>query len=216
MNTLSKEQAFSRERTLLIAFLLSVWGPLATGIAVILSHSTTQLADFVRRTVELVAISTSWWMFRSLQRGENLTPVQKARMEKIAGVTVAIALGCSGAVILSIALSRLYTFEPGGNVYPGLAIASLGLLVNSWFWKRFATQTNEQYSPITDSQRRLYRAKVFVDLCVMAALSAVAFNPVHPLTRYIDVFGSVAVAVYMLWSGVRTARLAMINAKDTH
>jgi hypothetical protein len=46
-----------RERTLLVALLLSLWGPLATGLAVLLSQSTTQVADFVRRSVELVALA---------------------------------------------------------------------------------------------------------------------------------------------------------------
>jgi len=68
MNGLSKEQSSSREKTLLTALLLSLPAPLVTGIAVISSHSTTQLADFIRRTVELLALIISWWIFRQLQR----------------------------------------------------------------------------------------------------------------------------------------------------
>jgi hypothetical protein len=68
MNGLYKEQSSSREKTLLTALLLSAPGPLVTGIALITSHSTTQLADFIRRGVELVAIFISWWVFRQLHR----------------------------------------------------------------------------------------------------------------------------------------------------
>ena len=49
MRDLSAKQVAARERTLLIALLLSMWAPLATGYAVLMSHSTTQLADFIRR-----------------------------------------------------------------------------------------------------------------------------------------------------------------------
>ncbi|KAF0194193.1 MAG: hypothetical protein FD169_1988 [Bacillota bacterium] len=56
MKDLSAAQVASRERTLLIALLLGMWAPLATGYAVLLSHSTTQVADFIRRTVDLVAL----------------------------------------------------------------------------------------------------------------------------------------------------------------
>jgi divalent metal cation (Fe/Co/Zn/Cd) transporter len=209
MTNLSREQAARREKTLLAALLLSMWAPLTTGIAVLLSRSTTQLADFIRRTVELVALFVSWQVFRYLQRGQNLDPKRVAKLEKAAGLSVAAALGCSGLVMLALAISRISTFEPGGNVYPGLAIASLGLLTNSWFWRRYWVLNREQYSAIIATQCHLYRAKAMVDICVIGALTAVAVSPAHPVTRYIDVLGSVAVAAYLLWSGARTARTAL-------
>jgi len=66
MSFLSKKQAASREKTLLTALLLSIPGPLVVGLAAVSSHSTTQLADFIRRSVELVALLLSWWVFRKL------------------------------------------------------------------------------------------------------------------------------------------------------
>jgi len=214
MNTLSKEQSASREKTLLVALLLSMWAPLTTGIAVLLSHSTTQLADFIRRSVELVALFVSWWVFRYLARNNEFDLERKVRMERIAGMTVAAALSCSGIVMLILALSRFSTFEPGGNVYPGIAIAVLGLITNSWFWRRYSKLTCEQYSSIIDAQRQLYRAKTFVDFCVITALTAVAIAPTHPVTRYIDISGSVILAVYLLWSGFRTAQAAVMHTKN--
>jgi divalent metal cation (Fe/Co/Zn/Cd) transporter len=209
---LSKEQAASREKTLLAAFLLSAWAPLTTGIAVILSRSTTQVADFIRRTAELVALFVSWQVFRYLQRRDKLDAARRARVEKIAGLSVAAALGCSGMVMLSLAISRISTFEPGGNVYLGLTIAVLGLLTNTWFWRRYTVMTREHYSPVIDSQIQLYQAKAFVDICVITALSAVAINPGHPATRYIDISGSIAVSFYLIWSSLRTAQKANIQA----
>lgn len=222
------------------ALLLSLWGPLATGLAVVSSHSTTQLADFIRRSVELVALFVSWWVFRHLERqklgggagrdrpGRSTfaprpqrqgrkppwtvawsalrTMGNRAGLERMAGLSVAAAMGCSGLVMLAVATSRFSTFEPGGNVYPGLAIAGLGLLTNAWFWRRYSVMTREHYSPIIAAQRQLYNAKAFVDLCVLVALAAVAIGPAHPATRYVDILGSVAVAFYLLWSVVRTLR----------
>lgn len=206
MTVLSKEQSESREKTLLAAVLLSMWGPLATGIAVVLSHSSTQLADFIRRTVELSALIVSWWVYRHLARHRRLGPAEKARLERVASLSVAGAMGCSGVVMLGVAAARLGTFEPGGNIYPGLAIAVLGLVTNAWFWRRYTVMTREHYSPIIAAQRQLYRAKSSVDLCVIVALATVAIAPAHPATRTIDLLGSVAVASYLLWSGARMAR----------
>jgi divalent metal cation (Fe/Co/Zn/Cd) transporter len=211
MPSLSKEQAASREKTLLVAFLLSVWAPITTGIAVLMSQSTTQVADFIRRTVELVALFISWKVFRYVEGGagpRQLRPESKARVEKIASLSVAGALACSGLIMLALSLSRLSSFQPGGNVSLGLAIAMLGLITNSWFWQRYRRMTREHYNPVIASQVSLYRAKACVDLTVILALSSVAIGPAHPLTRYIDLFGSLAVAFYLLWSSQRAFHTA--------
>ena len=177
-----------------------------TGIAVLSSQSSTQLADFIRRTVELVALFLSWWVFRQLQQRAALGAADRDRLERLAGFGVAGAMICSGAVMLTVALSRLSVFEPGGNVTFGLTIAVLGLVTNSWFWRRYTAMTREQYSSVIAAQQNLYRAKALVDLCVVAALAAIAIAPHHPATRYVDILGSVTVAGYLLWSGLRTAR----------
>jgi len=209
MTELTSQQSASREKTLLAAVLLSAWAPLATGIAVLLSHSTTQLADFIRRTVELVAVLVSWLVFRYLERNASLDAVKRRRLTRAAELSVAVALTCTGSIVLILALSRLSSFQPGGNVYLGLVIAGLGLVTNLWFWRRYTALTREQHNPITAVQCRLYRAKACLDICVIAALSAVAISPSHPATRYVDILGSVAVAAYLLWSGLGAAREAL-------
>lgn len=206
MSSLTREQAASREKTLLIALLISVPGPLLTGMAAASSLSTTQVADFVRRSAELVALFLSWWVFRQLQRRAALKEVEQTRLERAAGLSVAGAMAFSGVVMIVLALSRLSSFEPGGNVIPGLIIASLGVLANGLFWRRYTNLTREQYSSVIAAQQQLYRAKASVDLTVVVALAAVAIAPAHPATPYIDILGSLAVAVYLLWTGLRTAQ----------
>lgn len=215
MESLTREQSAAREKTLLASLLLSMWGPLTTGAAVLLSNSTTQLADFIRRSVELVALFVTWNVFRYLTRNTHLSPERKAKMEKTAGISVAIALCCSGTVMLLLALYRFPTFEPGGNVYPGLVIAVLGLITNSWFWRRYLRFTLEKYSTIIEAQRKLYRAKAGVDSCVIAALIAVAFYPAHPATRYIDILGSLVLSAYLLWSGIKTAQKTALDTNTS-
>jgi divalent metal cation (Fe/Co/Zn/Cd) transporter len=214
VNGLSKEQSSNRARTLLTALLLSAPGPLVTGIAVVTSQSTTQMADFLRRSVELVAIFVSWWVFRQLHRNA-LDKAHQTRLERAARLSTAGAMAFSGVILLAVALSRLSVFEPGGNVTLGLTIAVLGLITNSWFWRRYAHLTREQYSDVIAGQQQLYRAKAAVDLCVVAALATVAIAPGHPATRYVDLLGSVLVAVYLLWSGFRTGQKHLNGLKVT-
>lgn len=206
MGALSKEQVAGREKTLIAALLLSMWAPLATGIAVILSQSTTQLADFIRRTVELLALFISWQVFRYTEKGEEMPPEQKVLLEKLAGFSVTIALTLSGLTMFMVTASRVSSFEPGGNVYPGLIIAFLGLATNSWFWRRYTKMTRENYNAVIDTQRLMYRAKALVDFFVIVGLAAVAIAPTASATPLVDALGSFAVAVYLIWSGVDTLR----------
>ncbi|HBI56494.1 MAG TPA: transporter [Firmicutes bacterium] len=203
MDALTQEQRISRERTLLTAVLLSVWAPLATGIAVILSQSTTQLADCLRRNVELLALLSSWLVFRHLARNPGMGIVAREKLERLVRLAVAVALSCSGVIMLVLALTRFNRFEPGGNVYPGLAIAGLGLMVNLGFWLRYRRLNHEQANAIIGAQGKLYQAKSMADLCVITALAAVAIAPGLRITHYFDIAGSIAVALYLLWSAWR-------------
>lgn len=216
MSALDQRQVSSREKTLLAALLLSLWAPLATGIAVVLSRSMTQVADFIRRSVELVALLVSWRVFVYLKRKADIDREQHSRLERVAGLSVAAALFCSGAIAVLLAITKLRSFTPGGNVYPGLAIAVMGLATNSWFWLRYTTLTREHYDPIIDAQRHLYRAKALVDLFVIGALSSVAVSPASRFSAYTDGMGSIAVGAYLVWSGLRTARRAQTRVTEPH
>src|SRR5690554_1043596 len=207
MQALSKEQSARRERTLLVALLLGAWSPLTMGVAVLLGRSTTQLADFIRRSVELMALFVSWMVFRHITHHE-LSSQAQAKLERWTGWGVAASLFCSGLVMLGLALSRIHSFQPGGNVYPGLVFGSMGVITNAWFWWRYYRLDWEQSSPIISAQIRLYRAKCLVGLCVIVALTAVAIDPAHTITRYIDILGTIVVSVYLLWSGYSSARSA--------
>jgi divalent metal cation (Fe/Co/Zn/Cd) transporter len=203
-----------RERTLLVALLLSAWGPLVTGIAVLLSQSTTQLADFVRRSVELVALATSYGVFRHLRRRPDMAAARAEGLRRRATLTVTMALATSGVVMLLLIATRLRAFEPGGDVRLGLAIAILGLIVNSVFWRRYRGMTRERPDTIIDAQGHLYRAKAAVDAAVIAALATVLLAPQHPATRWVDLGGSVAVGAYLLLSAWQTAQNSLVQAPD--
>ncbi len=214
MSDLSKEQAASRKKVLLTALLLSTPGAVVTGIAALSSHSTTQFADFIRRSMELVAMFISWWVFIQLQQSQNHDEAERIRLERAAELGVAIAMAGSGVVMLVIALSRLSDFEPGGNVIMGLIIAVLGAMMNGWFWRRYILLGREQYSAVIASQQKLYRAKALVDLCVVTALTAVVIAPLHPATPYVDLVGSIFVAGYLLWNGLRMAQSHLGDARS--
>ncbi len=192
----------TRLRTLGLALALSAWAPLATGLAVAMSRSSTQLADFVRRSVELVAVAVAYAAYRRAGRSDG---AERARVERWSHRTVRAALAGSALVVLAVAISRAGGFRPGGDVRVGIAVAALGLATNAWFWRRYARLAGEDAapSPVLADQRRLYRAKCGVDAGVLLTLTVVAVAPGSPLVAWTDLLGSVVVASYLAWSATR-------------
>lgn len=247
MADLEKTSISRREKTMFISFLISSAGPIATGINAVTSRSATQIADFLRRTTELLALFVSWWVYRKIHRGMEFVHnteiefrhdveteldhdgktkfendgctefehnreigsehVDSVRMEHIANITVSGSMFCSGIVIFAIGVSRLFIYKISGNVITGLVIAVSGLLVNTWFWRRYSIMIREKFDPIISGQQRLYRAKVFVDVAVVIALASVTIAPDHYAIKYIDALGCIVVSFYLLYNGFDIVRI---------
>ena len=188
-------------RTLRLSVLMSAPGPLVVGLGLLAGRSATQLADFVRRSAELLAIVAAWLVYAPAARAE---PEQRVRLERGVNRFVGAAMCLSGVAMLLVAL--LTGGSEGGNVLPGLTIAVLGVIANTLFWRRYARLSREGGGAILAVQSRLYRAKALVDGCVTGALLAVALLPGSSLALWLDRAGSAVVAVYLIHCGLRTLR----------
>lgn len=194
----------SGERTLLASVVLSSPGPIVVGVGLFLGRSSTQVADFIRRTAELAAIIVSWIVFRILHKHGEPDTKRREKLNQTANLCVGAAMCLSGVAMLF--LSIFSTNNEKGNVIPGLVIAVLGVTTNSWFWLRYRKLNLETPDPILAVQSKLYRAKSLVDACVTMALTVVAVVPASPVARYVDLGGSVIVAVYLMINGITTMR----------
>lgn len=193
----------SGSRTMLMSVLMSAPGPLVVGLGLLAGRSATQLADFVRRSAELLALIVAFVVYQITGR-DGLTEERKRTLERHSNLFVGAVMCLSGAAMLFVAL-----LSPGGetgNVIPGLSIAVLGVIANTLFWRKYARLSRETGSSILAVQSRLYRAKTLVDGCVTTALLTVALFPHSQAAAWLDLGGSVVVAAYLIWCGVKTIR----------
>lgn len=193
-------------RTLLLSILMSAPGPLVVGLGLLAGKSTTQLADFFRRSTELLAIVAAYAVYRATNTGPadgpGADPARKARLERGVNRFVGGAMCLSGGFMVVLAV--LGGSGEKGNVLPGLAIALLGVIANTLFWLRYAKLYRRGGGPILGVQSRLYRAKALVDGCVSAVLLCITLFPGAGFTAPLDRAGSAAVALYLVWCGVKT------------
>ncbi|NLN64640.1 MAG: cation transporter [Clostridiaceae bacterium] len=195
-------------RTLLASVLLSAPGPLVLGLGLLVGSSTTQIADFVRRTVELAATIISWCVFRTtsdLPKDDE----KRVRLEDRVDMVVGIAMIVSGVAMGCLAVIGLIHPAEKGNVTPALIIAALGVISNGILAMNYTVVNKKTPNDVIKAQRALYRTKTVVDGCVCCALAAVMLLTGN-VARFADFAGGLAVTAVLILNGLKllTRRLA--------
>jgi len=192
----------SGSRTLLWSVIMSSPGPLVVGLGLMAGRSSTQIADFVRRSAELLAIIMSFVIYKITARDGACDEEKKARLERISNTFVGAMMCIGGSFMILLALMSETTDK--GNVIPGLAIAVMGVIANTIFWRKYTRLNKAEPNAILAVQARLYRAKSLVDTCVTIALLSVVIAPESMASVWLDFIGSIIVAAYLIWCGIRT------------
>ncbi|MBO4838508.1 MAG: cation transporter [Lachnospiraceae bacterium] len=202
----------SSRRTLLLSVLLSAPGPLILGLGLTVGRSSTQISDFTRRTAELLALIVAYVIYTVTNRREDTDANKKASLERKGNLFTGVIMCISGLCMLLLTL--LSGREDKGNVVPALIVSFLGVVANTIFWRRYTVLFRREGNAILGVQARLYGAKSAVDICVTAALAAVLLFPGTRAADLIDRVGSVLVAGYMVWCGIRTIREQRTGNKE--
>ena len=195
-------QKKSGTKTLFMSVVMSAPGPLIIGLGLLIGRSSTQIADFVRRSAELLGIIMAYVVYKITTKDGVYNNEEKERLEKISNVFVG-AMMCLGGILMLLLAFKNNTTEKG-NVIPGLVIALLGVVANTLFWRKYTKLNKAEPNAIIAVQARLYRAKSLVDSCVSIALLSVVFFPNSQISYYLDFGGTVVVAIYLAWCGVKT------------
>ena len=192
----------SGAKTLLWSIIMSSPGPLVVGLGLLAGRSSTQIADFVRRSAELLAIIMSFVVYKVVTKQGVTDEIKKRKMERCSNVFVGSMMCLAGGVMAVLAFTM--NNEDKGNVIPGLAIAALGVIANSIFWIKYKRINRAEPNAIMAVQARLYRAKTLVDSSVTIALLSVLIAPQSPVSYWLDLIGSMIVAGYLIWCGIQT------------
>lgn len=204
--------ARQKERTLLIACLLSAWAPLAGAVAVILGPSSILIADFLRRSSELVVLLVSWRVFRRAAREGDAASAHVALSERRTSLLVAAVMLVSVVLILISGGVRFARDAEMGWILPGLLIACAGGGVNFWLWRRHRGLDKRAPSPLIEAQWRFYRGKTFVDGCVIVTLLAGAALRGSEISDYIDATGALLIAAVLGLSARRVLQRSVGGA----
>lgn len=195
------ENSKTSKKTLLLSILFSAPGPLILGIGLTAGQSSTQLADFFRRSAELLAIICSFMVFCITQR-DNQNENSKVKLERASNIFVGFTMCVSAITMFFLAIFKSNTDK--GNVIGGFIIAFLGIVANTLFSIKYYKINKETHNPIISVQARLYKVKSIVDLCVVLALAFIIIIPTSIITLIVDLVASILVSIYLSYCGVKT------------
>ena len=198
-------------RTLLWSVIMSAPGPLVVGLGLLVGQSSTQLADFVRRSSELLGIIMAFVIYKITTKDGVCDEAKKEKLERMSNIFVGAMMCLGGSIMLILAFVSENSDK--GNVIPGLSIAVMGVVANTIFWSKYTKLNKAEPNAILAVQARLYRAKSLVDICVTIVLFSVLLLPNSEVSYYIDMIGSAIVAIYLVWCGVKTIRERMSEKK---
>lgn len=192
----------SEKKTLLMSVLMSAPGPLILAIGLLSGQSTTQIADFVRRSSELLGIIMAYVVYVITTKDGSIDIEKKRKWERFSNLFVGATM-CIGGLFMLI-LAFLSSNTEKGNVAYGLIIALLGAFANTLFAIKYSKLNAAEPNAIIEVQARLYRAKSLVDISVSLVLLSVTFFPHSRISYYLDFAGTIIVALYLSWCGVKT------------
>ena len=201
------ENSKSGKKTLLLSVILSSFGPLVVGLGLKQGKSATQLADFVRRSIELLAIILSYIVFCITSKEDSRENFKKENYENFTNIFVSIAMIISGLVMTFLVLTS--KGNETGNVTSGLIIAISGVVANSLFHRKYKRLFKESGNKILEVQSKLYLAKTFVDTSVTIALGVVLLSTNPTVSYCFDLVGTICVSIYMIFTGAKS----MISTK---
>ena len=189
-------------KTFIWAIIMSAPTPIIIGLSFLVGRSSTQIADFVRKTAEFLAILMSFVIYLITQRKGFNDEIKKQKLERQSNRFVGLMMALCGLVMLVITF--IIKHEDKGNVLPVFAITVYGGTINLIFWIRYALLNKTAQNGILAVQVRLYRAKTLVDASVVIALLPVLIAPKSEISYWFDIVGSIIVALYLIYSGIKT------------
>ena len=190
----------SVKRILLLSVIMSSPGPLVVGLSLLIGKSSTQIADFIRRTIELLSIILAFAVYCATTTDDVVDEIRKKKYEKGTNIFVSLAMIISGIVMTAVVL--LSSGEEKTNVIPGLVIALSGVGANTWFWIKYTKLGRKTNNKILIVQSKLYRGKSLVDTSVSIALGAILISQNQALSYWFDLVGTICVSIYLVFMGV--------------
>jgi len=213
----ARSKGSSRER---VARTGVIMGGIATALAVaalVFGQSTLVLADFLKTTLEFLAILTSWLTILRMERGGGgRFEYGMEKLESVASLFMGLAMLGSMAVIVVTSILKIINPSPvaGSGIYIAIgAQVFFGVVNGRLLWQSRALQADGA-SALAASQARLYAVKVLNNILVGVALTLSLAFAAQRWGQLLDPAVSLVIVINMFLAATGTIRNAFTDLVD--
>jgi len=201
MTTAIGGDGLSREKALRGLFFAGLLDVLLTTTAFLLANSGVLLADFLKTTIELIAITLSWIAIRRVNRGGGKKfEYGLGKLENISSLFVGLVMLLSFLIITANSVHSIIV--PGHIQGIGLWI-SIGsqviyLGINGGLWLKNKRLSKVAPSPLMDSQTKLFLTRFIGNAFILLSLGLSMALSRFGWSEYIDPAASMVIALSIL------------------
>jgi ferrous-iron efflux pump FieF len=201
MTTAIGGDGLSREKALRGLFFAGLLDVLLTTTAFLLANSGVLLADFLKTTIELIAITLSWVAIRRVNRGGGKKfEYGLGKLENISSLFVGLVMLLSFLIITANSVHSIIV--PGHIQGIGLWI-SIGsqviyLGINGGLWIKNRRLSKSAPSPLMDSQTKLFLTRFIGNAFILLSLGLSMALSRFGWSEYIDPAASMVIALSIL------------------
>jgi ferrous-iron efflux pump FieF len=201
MTTAVGGDGLSREKALRGLFFAGLLDAILTTTAFLLANSGVLLADFLKTSIELIAITLSWVAIRRVNRGGGKKfEYGLGKLENISSLFVGLVMLLSFLIITGNSVHSIIV--PGHIQGIGLWI-SIGsqvvyLGINGGLWLKNRRLSKTAPSPLMDSQTKLFLTRFIGNAFIMLSLGLSMALSRYGWSDYIDPAASMVIALSIL------------------
>lgn len=187
---------------------------LVAGAALVAADSSVVLADFLKTTLEFVAVLLSWLALKRVAKGGHQFEYGLDKLENLSGLVVGLLMMTCLLVISTGAVLDLVHPEPvhGWGVYISLAAQIVFGVINWRVYRQAMLQAKA--SPLARSQGRLFFTRFLGNCFILVALSLSLTMQGREWALYIDPVASLIIASFILLAAMGVFRSSVIDLLD--
>lgn len=207
----------AKENALRLSFYAGLFDVIVTVTAFALSNSSVLLADFLKTTIEFIAVMLSLIAMRRIRRSDaHKFQYGLGKLENISSIVVALSMLLSFLIITGTAFGNI--IHPGHISGCGLWISMgsqmLYFVINGLLCLKNYRASIMTASPIMASQTRLFLTRFIGNLFILLSLIlSMSLNQFH-WSVYIDPVSSLIIAAAILLSIIGIFKNSFMDLLD--
>lgn len=190
-----------KERALRGLLIAGFFDSVITTVAFILANSSVLLADFLKTSIELLAIFLSWMAMRRISKGTDKTfEYGLGKLENISSLFIGLVMFLSFIIIVTNAFRNI--FHPnhiaGIGVWISISAQAVYFVINGFLYVKNNRVAKLSRSPLLLSQCRLFLTRFIGNLFILISLVLSMLLKQYHWSLFIDPMASMVIAFSIL------------------